>query len=89
MPKFGNEDRERDFWSRNDSTKHVDIRLPAAREFELFGRLHAAGRELFVINGTSDKVHDRSHYPRIARELPGGRFLYLPASLAGFEKRVR
>jgi pimeloyl-ACP methyl ester carboxylesterase len=50
----------------------------AARDFELFGRLHTVGRELFVINGTADKVHDQSHYPRIARELPGGRFLYLP-----------
>jgi pimeloyl-ACP methyl ester carboxylesterase len=88
----------------------------AARDFELFGRLHSVGRELFVINGTADKVHDQGHYPRIARELPGGRFLYLPveesrrermfaavalqfarqsaadglpASLAGFEKKVR
>ncbi len=50
----------------------------AAREFELFGRLAAVDRELFVLNGTADKVHDQSHYPRIARELPGGRFLYLP-----------
>lgn len=24
MPKFGNEDRERAFWSRNDSTEYVD-----------------------------------------------------------------
>jgi pimeloyl-ACP methyl ester carboxylesterase len=88
----------------------------AARDFELFGRLAAVKRELFVLNGTFDKVHDQSHYPRIARELPGGRFLYLPvdethrermfaavalefarqsaadglpASLAGFEKKVR
>ena len=88
----------------------------AAREFELFGRLQKVDRELFVLNGTADKVHDQSHYPRIARELPGGRFLFvpvderyrermfaavalefarqsavdgLPASLAGFEKRVR
>jgi pimeloyl-ACP methyl ester carboxylesterase len=88
----------------------------AARDFELFGRLSAVKRELFVLNGTFDKVHDQSHYPRIARELPGGRFFYLPvdeahrermfaavalefarqraadglpASLAGFEKKVR
>ena len=88
----------------------------AARDFELFGRLHSVGRELFVLNGTADKVHDQSHYPRIARELPGGRFLFvpvdesrrermfasvalefarqsaaegLPATLAGFEKKVR
>ncbi len=50
----------------------------AARDFELYGRLSAVKRELFVINGTADKVHDQRHYPRIARELPGGRFLYLP-----------
>jgi pimeloyl-ACP methyl ester carboxylesterase len=88
----------------------------AAREFELFGRLQQVERELFVLNGTADKVHDQSHYPRIARELPGGRFLFvpvdeshrermfaavalqfahqpaadgLPASLAGFEKKIR
>jgi pimeloyl-ACP methyl ester carboxylesterase len=50
----------------------------AARDFELYGRLSAVKRELFVINGTADKVHDQRHYPRIARELPEGRFLYLP-----------
>jgi hypothetical protein len=50
----------------------------AAREFELFGRLHSVRRELFVLNGTADKVHDQTHYPRIARELPGGRFLFVP-----------
>ena len=50
----------------------------AARGFELFGRLHSVARELFVLNGTADKVHDQSHYPRIARELPGGRFLFMP-----------
>jgi len=88
----------------------------AAREFELFGRLQKVDRELFVLNGTADKVHDQSHYPRIARELPGGRFLFvpvderyrermfaavalefarqsaagrLPASMTGFEKKVR
>jgi hypothetical protein len=50
----------------------------AARDFELFGRLQSLSRELFVLNGTADKVHDQSHYPRIARELPGGRFLFVP-----------
>ena len=50
----------------------------AARDFELFGRLQSLSRELFVLNGTADKVHDQSHYPRIARELPRGRFLFVP-----------
>lgn len=51
----------------------------AAWDFELFGKLGAVSRELFVVNGTSDRVHEQVNYPRIARELPGGRFLYVPA----------
>jgi pimeloyl-ACP methyl ester carboxylesterase len=50
----------------------------AAREFELFGTLDGVQKEVFVLNGTRDKVHDQRHYPRIARELPAGRFLYVP-----------
>ena len=52
----------------------------AAREFELFGNLGAVDREVFVFAGSADKVHDRKDYPRIARELPKGRFLYLETS---------
>jgi len=51
----------------------------AAREFELFGNLAGIDREIFVFNGTTDKVHDQKDYPRIARELPRGRFLYMGA----------
>lgn len=50
----------------------------AARDFELFGRLGAVRREVFVLNGTGDKVHDPGNYPRIAAELPAGRFLRMP-----------
>jgi pimeloyl-ACP methyl ester carboxylesterase len=49
----------------------------AALNFELFGRLGAISREIFVFNGTTDKVHDQKDYPRIARELPKGRFVYM------------
>ena len=49
----------------------------AAKDFELFGRLSAIGSEVFVLNGTGDKIHDQSNYPRIAREIPRGRFLYM------------
>jgi pimeloyl-ACP methyl ester carboxylesterase len=49
----------------------------AAAEFELYGRLGAVRQEVFVFNGTSDKVHDDMHYPRIAREIPRGRFIYM------------
>jgi len=47
----------------------------AARDFELFGRLGGITREVFVLNGTKDKIHDQRHYPRVAAELPRGRFL--------------
>ena len=50
----------------------------AAWDFELFGRLGAVKREVFVLNGTGDKVHDPRNYPRVAAELPGGRFLRMP-----------
>ncbi len=50
----------------------------AARDFELFGRLGGISREIFVLNGTTDRIHDQSNYPRIAREMPGGRFLFMP-----------
>jgi pimeloyl-ACP methyl ester carboxylesterase len=50
----------------------------AARELELFGALSGIEKEVFVLNGTRDKVHDQRDYPRIAGELPRGRFLFLP-----------
>ena len=49
----------------------------AAWDFELFGRLSGIGREVFVLNGTNDKIHDQRHYPRIAMEMPRGRFIYM------------
>ena len=49
----------------------------AARDFELHGRLAAIRREVFVLNGTADKIHEQIHYPRMAREMPAGRFLYM------------
>ena len=51
----------------------------AAWDFELYGRLSRIQREVFVLNGTRDKIHDQRHYPRMAREMPRGRFIYIPA----------
>jgi pimeloyl-ACP methyl ester carboxylesterase len=50
----------------------------AAQEIELFGALSGIQKEVFVLNGTGDKLHDQRDYPRIAGELPRGRFLFLP-----------
>ena len=50
----------------------------AARDFELFGRLGAISRDVFVLNGTSDRIHDPRYYPRMAGEMPRGRFIHMP-----------
>ncbi len=52
----------------------------AARDFELYGSLGGIRQEVLVFNGTSDKVHEQRHYPRLAREMPRGRFIYMPSS---------
>ena len=51
----------------------------AAADFELFGSLATIEGEVFVVNGVADKIHDQVNYPRIAADIPAGRFLYLPA----------
>jgi hypothetical protein len=60
-----------DFWKWKKSAE-------AARDFELYGFLDKVGDEVFVLNGTADKVHDPVDYPRMCGEMPRGRFLFLP-----------
>jgi pimeloyl-ACP methyl ester carboxylesterase len=60
-----------DFWKWKRSAE-------AAKDFELHGALAGVRDEVFVLNGTADKVHDPVHYPGIAAELPRGRFLFMP-----------
>lgn len=48
----------------------------AAADFELYGRLSKVSREVLVVNGANDAIHDRSQYPKVARELPKGRMFY-------------
>jgi pimeloyl-ACP methyl ester carboxylesterase len=47
-------------------------------DFELFGKLQRLREEVLVFNGTGDKIHDPLNYPRIAGELPRGRFFFMP-----------
>ena len=60
----------------------------AARDLELFGALGGVRQEVFVLNGTNDKVHDQSHYPRIANEIPRGRFLFMPTDESNRERCI-
>ncbi len=54
--------------------------------FELFDMAQDIKEEVFVVNGTNDKVHNQQDYPEIARRMPNGRFLYLKT---GEENRER
>ncbi len=58
----------------------------AAKDLELFRALGAVRQEVFVLNGTNDKVHDQTHFPRIANEIPRGRFLYMPTDESNRER---
>ena len=49
----------------------------SVKKFELFGNLSGIEKEVFVTNGTKDKVHDQITYPRIAKEMPFGRFIFM------------
>jgi pimeloyl-ACP methyl ester carboxylesterase len=46
-------------------------------DFELFGNISGITKEVFVTNGTKDKVHNQITYPKIASELPNGRFIFM------------
>lgn len=50
----------------------------AAAEFELYDELDRVTSEVFVLNGTADKVHDPADYPRMARQMRRARFLFMP-----------
>ncbi len=58
----------------------------AAREVELLGRLGSVPGEVLILNGTADKIHDPRIYPVMAREMPHGRFLFMPAGESDREK---
>ncbi len=49
----------------------------SVKDFELFGKVSDITKEVFVTNGTEDKIHDQINYPQIAAELPNGRFIYM------------
>ena len=49
----------------------------SVKDFELFGNVSRITKEVFVINGTKDKVHNQITYTKIAAEMPFSRFIYL------------
>jgi len=49
----------------------------AVKDFELIGRMSSIQEEVFITNGTTDKVHNQYTYPVMAKELPNGRFIYM------------
>ncbi|MHA2357912.1 MAG: alpha/beta hydrolase [Candidatus Heimdallarchaeaceae archaeon] len=49
----------------------------AVKDFELFGKLSVINEEVFVTNGTQDKIHNQIDYPLMAKEMPNGRFIFM------------
>jgi hypothetical protein len=73
--------------------KHANVKkwrktAMAVKDFELFGNISGINEEIFVSNGTTDKVHDQTDYPKIAKELPNGRFIYMETDESQREKLI-
>lgn len=73
--------------------KHADIKkwrktAIAVKDFELFGNISGIKEPVVVTNGTTDKVHDQIDYPKIAKELPNGRFIYMETDESQREKLI-
>ena len=49
----------------------------SVKNFELFGNVSGIKEEVFVTNGTKDKIHHQTDYPKIAQEIPNGRFIFM------------
>jgi hypothetical protein len=49
----------------------------AVKDLELFGMLGDIEQEIIVFNATSDRIHNQSDYPKLAKELPNGRFFFM------------
>lgn len=47
-----------------------------AADFELVGRLSQIEREVWIINGAHDAIHDSSQYHDLTAEIPNGRFFH-------------
>lgn len=48
------------------------------RGFELYDMAPDIQDEVYIVSGGEDKIHDQSHYPRLAARMPAGRFFQLP-----------
>jgi len=56
------------------------------KDFELYGNLHRIKEEVFVINGTIDRIHNQTEYPKIANQMPNGRFIFMKTDESNRER---
>ncbi|MHA1442835.1 MAG: hypothetical protein ACTSPK_13390 [Candidatus Heimdallarchaeota archaeon] len=49
----------------------------AAKDLEMFGMFDGIKQEIIVFNATTDRIHSQEAFPKIARELPNGRFFFM------------
>jgi len=76
MKEKAQKKRSEDFLDSADAKKWKKAAYQA-RKLNLYGKLNKIQKEILVFNGTTDKVHEQIEYPKIAKELPNGRFFYL------------
>jgi len=58
----------------------------ATVDFHLPGDLEAVKDEVWVFNGSGDRIHDQRLYPHIAKHIPRGRFFYMKTQESDREK---
>lgn len=66
-------------WKWRKAAMHV-------QNYELFNFASEIKEEVIVLNGTEDKIHQQTDYPKIAMLMPKGRFLFMKT---GEENRER
>lgn len=50
-----------------------------ARKLNMYDKINEIQKEILIFNGTTDKVHEQSEYPKMTKALPQGRFFYMNA----------
>ena len=68
--------RTGDFIDKSDLRKWKPAAIQA-NDFELIGNLSDIEYEVFIANGSRDKIHDQRYYPIIAKDISKGRFLFM------------
>ena len=74
-----------DFIDNADTRKWKKAAI-AVKDFELFNTVHAIKDEIIVFNGTTDTIHEQKDYPKLAKLMPNGRFIFMKTDESNRER---